>query len=1277
MANTPQRVCDENGGTWDERDIEEVPQCQLGCCIIAEQAAFVPLVRCKRLSTLFGVTNDYRTDIFNEVQCIATAQAQDVGACVYDKDFERICEFTTRGECGAGQEVEAIGGNISDGALDISGGKKFYKDYLCSAEELNTACAKQTTTGCYQGKVYEFDSCGNRENIYSSDKTTSWNRGMVADPDTICSENDGSESGCGNCEYLLGSRCAEWDGFLGIGKPSGSDHYCQTTECVDRDGNKRLNGESWCVNDGQIGEGTDPAGSRYYKEVCVDGEVRVEPCADRRAEICLSDSVKTSAGDFETASCIVNRWQNCYQIDDEEDCGNIDRYDCMWLPAVTGMVFGGGQEGGSFSNPTAGGDSFSNPTADGSFTGSVVAPITGNALFGGDDEDEDETEETFTNRPDGICVPNFPPGLEFWKEGSARQQCGISNAKCTVIYEKGLIGDSWKCVENCECLEDQWATDANRICTSLGDCGGYVNFQGEYTDDGYKWTVDGEDKEFTPNTINIISGGFTGLVSAVTGLVAGGFGTITGQGVAKLLESYVQARIKAAEQAALKETAKKTVVTQTNTVTTAPIQGSHALTGVQTLGSGGQLLPGAYTGASGGSTLTYTTLSGGTETLALAEGQIATVSGNAGAYNIAVPGVEGTAGTTITNAAGVEVAQGSTVLGQGAGTSKGFLSSKLGLGAGTGADALVSGLQWAAVAYFAGQMIGPMFGLNKDNTDALSTAMAAGFGTFKVLSTYYGAGGAGAQSSLSWLGPNAGMIGLGIGVAVFILMYKKSKVEIVEFNCMPWQAPTGGDVCEECNDDTLPCSEYRCRSLGQNCELENVGSANEICVNVRPNDVTPPTIEPIDAYLTDGHGYTNVKKSPPGPGFNIVNLESGDGCLKAFTPLEFGINASEPAQCKIDYNHTLKFDDMAAYVGGSNLYSYEHTERFSLPGVEDLLNASFVLENGRDWQFYIRCKDKNGNENDAEYAVKFCIDPTPDNTAPVVEATSIINGGCVAEDQSDANVEFYTNEPADCRWSTQDQDYDNMQNDMVCSNQLWQMNALQLFTCQAVLTGVPRDLTKFYIRCKDQPGKEENDRNENAQSYEFSLRGSTGLKLKNLQPNGTIFGAVRPAPVELYAETLFGCDDGKAVCFYATEDKESSYIQFFDTDNEDGVNTQPLNLDSGNHKYYIKCVDGGGNVVKDSMDFRLDIDENAPVVARIYEEDDLLKLVTVRNSECAYSFDNCDFSFQEGTEMPYANSTVHVTEWNQDKTFYIKCRDEFRNEDADCSVIVRPTRNFL
>lgn len=509
MENTPQRVCDESSGTWDSREIELIPQCQLGCCIIADQAAFVSLIRCKRLSTLFGVENNYKMDINSEVDCIATAQAQDVGACVYEMDFERVCEFTTRDDCGAGNEVEAIEGNVT---LEISGDKKFYEDYLCSAEELNTACAKQMSTTCYRGKVYWVDSCGNLENVYSSNKDVSWNDGRVAEPWEVCAENDGSDNDCGNCEYMLGSRCATWEGFLGVGKPEGSDYYCQKTECVDREGNKRMNGESWCVHDDVIGEGADMVGSRYYRELCVDGEVRVEPCADFRNEICLENSIETSEGEFGTAACRVNRWQSCIGIDNEGDCTNLDKVDCMWLPTVTGMILGGGQSGEatSFSNPTSEEPMFSNPVA----TGNVIA--TGNAFFGGgeDEEDEEEEVETLTNRPGGICVPNFPPGLEFWKESSAKQICGMASAKCTAVYEKTLLG-SEKCVENCECLEEGWALNANRVCSSLGDCGGYVNYLGEYTNDGYKWTVEGENKKFSPNNVNIISGGFSGKVIAV------------------------------------------------------------------------------------------------------------------------------------------------------------------------------------------------------------------------------------------------------------------------------------------------------------------------------------------------------------------------------------------------------------------------------------------------------------------------------------------------------------------------------------------------------------------------------------------------------------------------------------------------------------------------------------------------------------------------------------------------------------------------------------------
>jgi len=162
------------------------------------------------LSTLFGVENDYRTDVTDEVSCIAEAQAQDVGACVYEKDFERVCEFTTRGDCNAVGSVEVAGSGlqVTDGeeevGIETSSDKTFYDGLLCSAEELNTACARQISTTCYEGDVYWVDSCGNRENVYSDDKAKSWNRGRVIGDDEVCDANDGSDMDCGNCDYLLG-----------------------------------------------------------------------------------------------------------------------------------------------------------------------------------------------------------------------------------------------------------------------------------------------------------------------------------------------------------------------------------------------------------------------------------------------------------------------------------------------------------------------------------------------------------------------------------------------------------------------------------------------------------------------------------------------------------------------------------------------------------------------------------------------------------------------------------------------------------------------------------------------------------------------------------------------------------------------------------------------------------------------------------------------------------------------------------------------------------------
>ncbi len=582
---------------------------------------------------------------------------------------------------------------------------------------------------------------------------------------------------------------------------------------------------------------------------------------------------------------------------------------------------------------------------------------------------------------------------------------------------------------------------------------------------------------------------------------------------------------------------------------------------------------------------------------------------------------------------------------------------------------LLQGAVWAAVAYMAGQLLGSMLGLEQKQTQALSTAAAAGvFGGFF-------AKGLGASSKF-WgtklIGFGAPSIGIAVAIVVFALTYKDVDTVEVEFNCLPWQPPTGGRDCEKCNDGELPCSEYRCKSLGQSCELLNQGTKDEACVWRNPRDVTPPLITLDESVLTKGYKYVeDTSQQPPGPGFRIVGIEQE--CVKAFTPIRFGIHTDEPAQCKIDYNSTSNISEMNYYFGGTNLYLYNHTEVFSLPGPANLEEENITIRNGGNWTFFIRCQDKNGNFNRAEYALRFCVDPSPDGTAPIIAGTSMLDGSCIAEGRTSAMVAFYVNEPANCKWSYQDEGYESMDYAMNCSNEIYEMNSLQLYTCEANLSGIGRDTTKFYIRCEDQPRADKNKRNKMQESFEFNLKGSVGLKMKDLEPNRTIYSGTSPAKVELKVNTLFGCD-GKALCYYSDEDIAGDYVQFFNTGN--ASHSQELQLSEGSYEYFIKCVDSAGNVAKDSVKFDVEIDEGAAAVARFYREGDNLKIITVRDSECAYVTDDeqgCDFLFDEGTAMPVANSKEHVAKWEDDKTYYIKCRDEQQPETIDCSIIIEPS----
>ncbi len=545
--NTAQVVCNTiNNGTWFE---DKPAQCDLGCCILGDQASFVTLTRCKRLSSLYGLETNYNPEIKDEQTCIDTARVDEKGACVYIEDFEKTCKFTTRNDCTAegiyggvtsqaakqreSSESSEFGGLLDAGedeietettneeetvneeeeteeSAPITGNQvavgtgenrvvssnllEFHAGKLCSAEELGTNCGPTEETTCLPGReeVYFVDSCGNPANIYDSTKARDkdyW--ANIVDKAESCGSGSNEDSpNCGNCNYLLGSYCREATEI----KPAYGEYICQSLNCIDDEGKERIHGESWCIFDKEVnfeaeqgrgisesallqgvlsnlgfgsatGAGRDPVGSRFYRHICNNGKIVVEPCADFRQEECLENTLDTEIGPYTQAACRVNRWQDCTAQTNARDCMNSDRRDCVWLEGVENVIMGRVLEGTSL---------------DAASLGAI----------------KDKAKEVIKKEggiPEGGCIPKNPPGLKFWEVvdtsaagasgaagGSTEAEgiCAQANAICPVTYEKNIFGDE-ECVERCECLEPQLEMQRAMICAAMGDCGLNVNWAGK------------------------------------------------------------------------------------------------------------------------------------------------------------------------------------------------------------------------------------------------------------------------------------------------------------------------------------------------------------------------------------------------------------------------------------------------------------------------------------------------------------------------------------------------------------------------------------------------------------------------------------------------------------------------------------------------------------------------------------------------------------------------------------------------------------------------------
>ena len=396
---------------------QQDPLCKYGCCTVGYQKIWTTNLTCVMVYN--GVWDD---TVLDELTCINQAYEEERGCC----SSYAGCQYITGAEC-----------NAKRGSFFAN--RKCYEISTCNCT------LKENEGKCVEGfpDLYKVDTCGN---VYVDEIKERCGDGFC-NPETNKCES-------GACSNI----------YKNVREGFGPKQSTETAK----------NGESWCVYDTvlDLGNGTAPMGSRHWRHYCLYGKEYVEPCADYRQEVCgelqcvpLEGSTtsphicgsKTSQSECQEAGCMwlpikqaycmPNRWRECFNITDEEECNKHGS--CFWWTDFQTQVTTLSSLGLM-------------PYYD-----LKINEAKNNWISFSKNKRKYDSHEL------PLCLPKYPPGFN---DDNKATMCALGNYFCQ--YKEEWWGLD---TENKECEKEEFYELIAHTCRSIGDCGIYLNYLGKNT----------------------------------------------------------------------------------------------------------------------------------------------------------------------------------------------------------------------------------------------------------------------------------------------------------------------------------------------------------------------------------------------------------------------------------------------------------------------------------------------------------------------------------------------------------------------------------------------------------------------------------------------------------------------------------------------------------------------------------------------------------------------------------------------------------------------------